>query len=83
VRLSSWIKFQVLVSGCAKYVTLDQHAEAAAPAPGLDYELEKVKDMNAIIEAGVTRTPTLAVDGEIKSIGKVLSVEEIKTLLSA
>lgn len=77
------IKFQIYGSGCAKCISLGQHAEAAAQALGLNYELEKVKDMNAIIDAGVTRTPALAVDGEIKSAGKVLSVEEIKTLLSA
>ena len=77
------IKFQIYGSGCAKCISLGQHAEAAAQALGLNYELEKVKDMNPIIDAGVTRTPALAVDGEIKSTGKVLSVEEIKTLLSA
>ena len=77
------IKFQIYGSGCAKCISLGQHAEAAAQALGLNYELEKVKDMNAIIDAGVTRTPALAVDGEIKSTGKVLSVQEIKTLLNA
>ncbi len=77
------VKLQVLGSGCAKCVALGQHAEIAAQALGLEYELEKVKDMNAIIDAGVTRTPALAVNGEIKSTGKVLSVDEIKTLLSA
>ncbi len=77
------IKFQVLGSGCAKCKTLGQHTEAAAQALGLEYELEKVTDMNAIIDAGVTRTPALAVNGEIKSMGKLLSVDDIKTLLSA
>lgn len=77
------IKFQIYGSGCAKCIMLGEHTEAAAQALGLNYELEKVKDMNAIIDAGVTRTPALAVNGEIKSSGKVLSVEEIKTLLSA
>ncbi len=76
------IKFQIYGSGCAKCIKLGQHAEAAARALGLEYELEKVKDMNAIIDAGVTRTPALAVNGEIKSTGKVLSVEDIRTLLS-
>lgn len=77
------MKFQVLGSGCAKCKALGQHAEAAAQALGLEYELEKVTDMNAIIDAGVTRTPALAVNGEIKSTGKVLSVDDIKALLSA
>jgi small redox-active disulfide protein 2 len=70
------IKFQVLGSGCAKCKTLGQHTEAAAQALGLEYELEKVTDMNAIIDAGVTRTPALAVNGQIRSAGKVLSIEE-------
>ena len=77
------IKFQVLGSGCAKCKTLGQHTEAAAQALGLEYELEKVTDINAIIDAGVTRTPALAVNGEIKSMGKLLSVDDIKMLLSA
>ena len=77
------IRFQVLGSGCAKCKTLGQHTEAAAQALGLEYELEKVTDMNAIIDAGVTRTPALAVNGEIKSMGKLLSVDDIKMLLSA
>lgn len=76
------MKFQVLGSGCAKCKTLAQHTEAAAQALGLDYELEKVTDMNAIIDAGVMSTPALAVNGDVKSTGKVLSVEEIKKLLS-
>ena len=77
------MKFQVLGSGCAKCKTLAQHTEAAAQALGLDYELEKVTVMNAIIDAGVMSTPALAVNGDVKSTGKVLSVEEIKKLLSA
>lgn len=77
------IKFQILGSGCAKCKALGQHAEAAAQGLGLEYELEKVTDLNAIIDAGVMSTPALAVNGEIKSAGKVLSVEEIKTLLNA
>ena len=77
------MKFQVLGSGCATCKTLGQHTEAAAQALGLEYELEKVTDMNAIIDAGVMSTPALTVNGEIRSMGKVLSVEDIKTLLSA
>ena len=77
------IKFQVLGSGCAKCKTLGQHAENAAQALGLEYQMEKVTDMNAIIDAGVMSTPALAVNGQIRSMGKVLSVDEIKTLLNA
>lgn len=77
------MKLQILGSGCAKCKTLGQHTEAAAQALGLEYEMEKVTDMNAIINAGVMSTPALAVNGQIRSTGKVLSVDEIKTLLNA
>ncbi len=77
------MKLQILGSGCAKCKTLGQHAEAAAQALGLEYELEKVTDMNAIIDAGVMSTPALAVNGQVRSTGKVLSVDDIKTLLHA
>lgn len=77
------MKLQILGSGCAKCKTLGQHTEAAAQALGLEYEMEKVTDMNAIIDAGVMSTPALAVNGQVRSTGKVLSVDEIKTLLNA
>lgn len=77
------MKLQILGKGCAKCATLSERTEAAAQALGLDYELEKVTDLNAIIDAGVMTTPALAVDGEVKSAGRVLSVEEIKKLLTA
>jgi predicted thioredoxin/glutaredoxin len=41
-----------------------------------------VTDLNAIIDAGVMSTPALAIDGEVVSTGRVLSVEEIKRMLS-
>ena len=59
------------------------NADVAARSLALDYELEKVTDINAIIDAGVMSTPALAIDGEVKSVGRVLSVAEIKQLLTA
>lgn len=77
------MKLQIFGTGCAKCVALGEHAEAAAKDLGLEYEMEKVTDMNAIIEAGVMTTPALAVDGVVKSAGRVLSVEAIRKLLNA
>ncbi|PRY71998.1 small redox-active disulfide protein 2 [Halomonas ventosae] len=50
---------------------------------GLTVEIEKVTDMNAIIDKGVMRTPALGVDGEVIVEGKVASAEEIQRLLKA
>jgi small redox-active disulfide protein 2 len=75
------IKIQIYGTGCAKCNQLAQHAEAAARALGIDYQIEKITDINAIIDAGILSTPGLGVNGEVKSSGRVLSAEAIKPLL--
>jgi len=76
------MKFTVYGSGCAKCKTLAKNAEAAAQALDLDYDLEKVTDTNAIIDAGIMRTPALMVDDKILAEGKVPTPDEIRQLLS-
>ena len=76
------MKIQILGTGCAKCKKLTENARAAADQIGIDYEIEKVTDVNDIMEYGVMMTPALAVDGEVKLTGKVANVEEMKELLS-
>jgi len=75
-------KLQILGTGCPKCKKLAENAEAAAKKLGIEYELKKVTDINQIMSFGVMMTPALAVDGEVKSAGKVLSVDEIKALIA-
>lgn len=75
-------KLQVLGPGCPKCEELAQKTEEAAKALGVDYELEKVKDLNEMMALGVFMTPALVVDGEVKVVGKVPSDEEIKKLIA-
>ncbi len=74
-------KIQILGTGCPKCTKLAQNAEAAAKALGLDLEIEKVKDINEIMKFGVMMTPALAIDGQVKTAGKVASPDEIKKML--
>jgi small redox-active disulfide protein 2 len=74
-------KIQILGTGCPKCQALANNAEAAAREMGLDYELEKVSNINDIMKFGVMMTPALAVDGEVKAVGKVLSAEQIRSIL--
>lgn len=73
---------QILGSGCPKCEKLKQNAEEAARQLGTEALVEKVADIGTITSFGVMMTPVLVVDGEVKSMGKVLSVEEIKKFLS-
>jgi small redox-active disulfide protein 2 len=75
-------KIQVLGTGCPKCKKLAENAEAAAKAAGIDYELVKVTQINDIMAMGVMMTPALAIDGVVKVVGKVLSPDEIKAMLS-
>ena len=75
------MKIQILGTGCPKCHKLGQVADQAAADLGLDYELIKVTDLNEITGFGVMMTPALAVDGKVKVVGKVPSVDEIKQML--
>jgi len=74
-------KIQILGTGCSKCKALAQNAETAAKELQLDFELVKVTNINEIMKFGVMMTPALAVDGQVKVVGKVLSPEEIKNIL--
>ncbi|HOK77458.1 MAG TPA: thioredoxin family protein [Verrucomicrobiota bacterium] len=76
------ISLLVIGPGCARCRTLAQFAEQAAKELGLQYELNKVTDLQQIMALGVMMTPALAINGTIKVVGKVPSVAELKTMLS-
>lgn len=75
------MKIQILGPGCAKCTRLMETAEAAAKELGVDYQLEKISDVNQIMSFGVMMTPGLVVDGEVKSVGKAPSLDEMKKML--
>jgi len=76
------MKVQILGMGCQKCKLLEQHAREAVSELGLDAVVEKVSDMNAIASMGVMSTPALAIDGAVKSVGKVLTKEQVMGYLT-
>ena len=76
------VKIQILGTGCPKCKKLTENAEKVARELDGNYEIIKVTDINEIMKFGVMMTPGLAVNDEVKSVGKVLSPEEIKKILS-
>lgn len=75
-------KLQILGPGCTKCRTLTAHTEEAAKALGIEYTIEHVTDINEIVSFGITSTPALVVDGEVKVSGRVPTTEAIKALLA-
>jgi len=72
---------QILGTGCAKCETLKKNTEQAIQELGLEAKVEKITDIMKITSFGVMMTPALAVDGQVKVVGKVPTAEEIKALL--
>ncbi len=75
-------RLQILGTGCPKCRKLAENAEAAAKALGIECAIEKVTDINEMMKFGVMMTPALVVDGVVKSVGKVLSSDDIRKMLA-
>ena len=75
-------KIQILGTGCPKCKALTQNAEAAAKELGIEYQIEKVTEITEIMKFGVMMTPALAINGQVKVVGKVASPEDIKAMIA-
>lgn len=75
-------KIQILGTGCPKCKLLTANAEQAVKELGLEAVVEKVDKIQDIMKFGVMITPALAVDGQVKSAGKVLRADDIKKFLA-
>jgi len=75
-------RIQILGTGCPKCRKLAENAGAAAKSLGIEYTMEKVTDINEIMKFGVMMTPALAVDGDVKTVGKVPTVKEIEGFIA-
>ncbi len=73
---------QVLGPGCPKCKKLARSVKAVVVQERIEAKVEEVTDINEILDFGVMMTPALAIDGEVKVVGKVPSAEEIKDMLT-
>lgn len=69
---------KILGSGCAKCKKLEENTKLAVSEMGIEATIEKVQDYKDIMTYGVMSTPALVVDEQVKTMGKVLTPEEIK-----
>jgi len=76
------MKIEILGTGCPKCDALYANAVRAVQETGVEAEVVKVTDIRELMKRGVIITPGLSIDGKVKSSGKALGVEEIKTLLA-
>jgi len=72
---------KVLGTGCKNCIKLEENVKEALKGLNLSAEVEKVQDINDILDYGVMKTPGLVVNEKVKVMGRVPSVEEIKKIL--
>jgi len=72
----------ILGPGCSKCKVLASHAEQAVSELGIECEVTKITDLQQIMALGVMMTPGLVIDGNVRSVGRVVPVEEIKQMLA-
>ena len=76
------IKIEVLGSGCANCIRLEQAARQAVEMAGVQAEVVKITDYGEIMARGVMSTPGLVLDGKVVSVGRVPSAGDIAEWLA-
>ena len=77
------MEIKVLGPGCPKCQQTMQQVEKAVIETGVNAEVSEVTDIRKIAEYGVFGTPAVVVDGEVKSVGKIPRVEDIKAWIQS
>jgi len=78
---SSKTKIEILGTGCSKCKALERVVKEAVSTIDGEFEVIKVENVEEIMKYKVMSTPAFVVNGEVKSAGKVLTIEEVKELL--
>ena len=75
------MKIEILGTGCPKCKATEKIIRQVVDELKADVEIIKIEDLQEIVNRGVMMTPAVVVDGEVKIVGHVPSVDEIKKLL--
>ena len=76
------MEIKVLGTGCAKCKALERATRKAVDELNLDAGIEKVEDIQKIMEYAVMRTPALVIDDKVVLSGQVPKVSQLKEILS-
>ncbi|MCD6311891.1 MAG: TM0996/MTH895 family glutaredoxin-like protein [Elusimicrobia bacterium] len=77
------MKIEILGPGCPKCRQLEQNARDAVAESGVEIEVVKISELSDIMNYGVMMTPALAIDGKVRSTGKMLTKDDIKKLITS
>jgi len=72
---------KILGTGCPKCKQMEAIVKQVVAQLGIEATVEKVEDIQKIMEYNVLTTPVLVIDEQIKVKGRVPMPEEVKSLL--
>ena len=75
-------KIEIFGTGCPKCKRTEQNVRKAVQELGIEAEVTHVYDQLEMLKRGITNTPAVVIDGEVKIAGRVPEVDEIKQLFS-
>ena len=76
------MKIEVLGTGCPKCMSMEQNVKKALVDLSVQADVEKVTDIQQIIQRGVMSTPALVIDGTVVPQGKNPTVDQLKHLIT-
>ena len=76
------MEIKVLGPGCSKCSQTEKIIKEAVAEAGVDAQIEKITDTMEIAGYGVFGTPAVVVDGEVRCVGKVPTMNEVKSWLA-
>jgi small redox-active disulfide protein 2 len=77
-RRRNIMEIKVLGPGCPKCQQTEKNVKEAVAESGSDAKVDKVTNILEIAKYGVFGTPAVVVDGQVKSVGKIPTKEEVK-----
>ena len=75
------MKIEIYGSGCSKCRKTEEIVRQVVNELNIEAEISKIEDLQKIIDKGIMMTPAVAIDGEIKILGRVPSTQDVKKIL--
>ncbi|MCA1807007.1 MAG: thioredoxin family protein [Actinobacteria bacterium] len=75
------MKVQVVGPGCPKCGKLEENTKAAVAEVDPSIEVEKVTNIDEMMELGILASPGLVINGDVQSFGRVLSTDQVESFL--
>jgi len=73
------MEIKILGPGCPKCRQTEKTVKEVVAETGIDASVEKITNTLEIAEYGVFGTPAVVIDGEVKSVGKIPSKQEVQS----